>query len=131
MGVGARRQRQSDWGQRGLPGGPEGELHGCAGVCWFPRGARSGETCGSGAVKTKTNFTTEGTEKPLSFRNEVGSLVKRETVSCASSSALTDVVEVGIEKRKHSGSLITATKLSEPLIADARLFLGVARGEGA
>src|SRR5258708_29288433 len=69
MGVGARRQRQSDWGQRGLPGGPEGELHGCAGVRWFPRGARSGETCGSGAVKTKADFTTEGTEvteKPFS-----------------------------------------------------------------
>jgi hypothetical protein len=52
----------------GLPGGPEGKLHGCATVCWFPCDARGGEACGSGTVNTKTDFTTEGadvTEKPF------------------------------------------------------------------
>ena len=73
---------------------------------------------------------TEIAEKPPRLKTRCGALGKRGTVSCPSST-LTGVVEVGIEKRKHSGSLITATKLSEPLIADASLFLGVARGKGA
>ena len=39
VGFDARRQRQSDWRQRGLSSGSEVELHACAGVCWVPRGA--------------------------------------------------------------------------------------------